>query len=218
MEGRNLDFMDLKLIPGQVFQLEFEGYTSDRDRSVLIGYRRGASLIVSTPIISGVQANVKVGEKVNVRFFAGRMSCACAFQSEVISVGKTPYPHIHLKIPDEVITGEVRGSVRADVEVVTQVDYIIKNEPKNTTAKIVDLSMHGARMIGRAFEFEEGIDLLLTFQIAITGLEHELQIKSRVRSLQNMGNGVAIGLQFEDVPTHDKIALQAFVLSKVHDL
>jgi len=218
MEGRNLDFMDLKLIPGQVFQLEFEGYTSDRDRSVLIGYRRGASLIVSTPIISGVQANVKVGEKVNVRFFAGRMSCACAFQSEVISVGKTPYPHIHLKIPDEVITGEVRGSVRADVEVVTQVDYIIKNEPKNTTAKIVDLSMHGARMIGRAFEFEEGIDLLLTFQIAITGLEHELQIKSRVRSLQNMENGVAIGLQFEDVPTHDKIALQAFVLSKVHDL
>jgi len=218
MEGRNLDFMDLKLIPGQVFQLEFEGYTSDRDRSVLIGYRRGASLIVSTPIINGVQANVKVGEKVNVRFFAGRMSCACAFQSEVISVGKTPYPHIHLKIPDEVITGEVRGSVRADVEVVTQVDYIIKNEPKNTTAKIVDLSMHGARMIGRAFEFEEGIDLLLTFQIAITGLEHELQIKSRVRSLQNMGNGVAIGLQFEDVPTHDKIALQAFVLSKVHDL
>ena len=218
MEGRNLDFMDLKLIPGQVFQLEFEGYTSDRDRSVLIGYRRGASLIVSTPIINGVQANVKVGEKVNVRFFAGRMSCACAFQSEVISVGKTPYPHIHLKIPDEVITGEVRGSVRADVEVVTQVDYIIKNEPKNTTAKIVDLSMHGARMIGRAFEFEEGIDLLLTFQIAITGLEHELQIKSRVRSLQNMENGVAIGLQFEDVPTHDKIALQAFVLSKVHDL
>ncbi|MEH6343900.1 MAG: flagellar brake protein [Bermanella sp.] len=218
MEGRNLDFMDLKLIPGQVFQLEFEGYTSDRDRSVLIGYRRGASLIVSTPIVNGVQANVKSGEKVNVRFFAGRMSCACAFQSEVMSVAKSPYPHIHLKIPDEVITGEVRGSVRADVEVVTKVDYIIKNEPKNTTAKIVDLSMHGARMIGRSFDFEEGIDLLLTFQIAITGLEHELQIKSRVRSLQDMENGVAIGLQFEDVPTEDKIALQAFVLSKVHDL
>ena len=218
MEGRNLEFMDLKLIPGQVFQLEFEGYTSDRDRSVLIGYRRGASMIVSTPIINGVQANVKSGEKGNVRFFAGRMSCACAFQSEVMFVGKSPYPHIHLKIPEEVITGEVRGSVRADVEVVTQVEYVLKAEPKNTSAKIVDLSMHGARMIGREFEFGEGAELLLTFQIAITGLEHELKIKSRVRSLQDMENGVAIGLQFEDVPTHDKIALQAFVLSKVHDL
>jgi len=218
MEGRNIEFMDLKLIPGQVLQLEFEGYTSDRDRSVLIGYRRGASLLVTTPIINGVQASVKSGEKVNVRFFAGRMSCACAFQTEVLSVSKAPYPHIHLKIPEEVITGEVRGSVRADVEVVSKIDYFIKSEPKNTTAKIVDLSMDGARMIGRSFDFENGLDLLLTFQIDITGLEHELTIKSRVRSLQEIENGMAVGLQFEDVPTQDKIALQAFVLSKVHDL
>ena len=218
MEGRNIDFMDLKLIPGQVLQLEFEGYTSDRDRSILIGYRRGASLLVSTPIINGVQAIVKSGEKVNVRFFAGRMSCACAFQTEVLTVSKTPYPHIHLKIPEEVLTGEIRDSVRADVEVVSQIDYFIDSEPKNTSAKIVDLSMNGARMIGRSFEFDTGTDILLTFEIEITGLKLELKIKSRVRSIQEIENGMAVGLQFEDVPTQDKIALQAFVLSKVHDL
>jgi hypothetical protein len=218
MEGRNVEFMDLKLVPGQVLELEFEGYTSDRDRSSLIGYRRGASLLVTTPIVNGVQANVKSGEKVNVRFFASRMSCACAFQTEVLFVSKSPYPHIHLKIPEEVLTGEIRGSVRADVEVVSKIDYFISSEPKNTTAKIVDLSMNGARMIGRAFDFENGSDLLLTFEIEITGLKHELKIKSRVRSLQEIENGVAVGLQFEDVPTQDKIALQAFVLSKVHDL
>ncbi len=218
MTGRAVGFMDLKLIPGQVFQLEFEGYTSDRDRSLLIGYRRNESLIVTTPIINGAPANVKSGEEVNVRFFANRLGCACAFKTEVIYASKSPYPHIHFKIPESVITGEVRDSVRANVEVVTEIEYILAGENKTTTAKIIDLSIHGAGIIGKTFDFHANDSVMLVFTIAIADLEYQLKVKSIVRSIQKIEQGLSVGLQFEDVPDTEKIALQAFVLSKIHDL
>jgi len=45
-----------------------------------------------------------------------------------------------------------------------------------------------------------------------------MTVKARVRSLNEIEKGIGVGLQFEDVPPSDKIALQAFVLSKIHDL
>jgi c-di-GMP-binding flagellar brake protein YcgR len=217
METTKYSFMDLNLTPGQVMQLEFEGYTASRDRAVLIGYRNNGSLIVTTPIVQGVPANVKNGEQVNVRFFAGKKNSACAFTSEVIYSSKSPYPHIHLKIPDHVLMEEVRRSVRAEVEVVAKVNFFNGSDVQTTSAKIVDLSLNGARMIGRTFDFEKDSDVLLIFRIEVTGIEYEMNIKARARSITDIENGIAVGLQFEDIPANDKIALQAFVLSKVHD-
>jgi hypothetical protein len=218
MVDKKVDFIDLKLVPGQVFQLEFEGYTSERVKATLIGYRRNGSLIVTTPIVQGVLANVTSGEKVTIRFFSGRMSSACAFQTEVIYASKSPYPHIHLKLPDKVLIGEVRKGVRAGVEVVTKVNYVTDLEPMTTSAKIVDLSMNGARMVGRTFGFAVESDILLDFDIAVSGIELGLKIKAKVRSISPLEKGFAVGLQFEEVPANEKIALQAFVLSKIKDL
>ena len=217
MEENKVDFLDLKLVPGQIFQLEFEGYTSSRDKSVLIGYRRNGSLIVSTPLIQGVLANVKSEEKVTIRFFSAKISSACAFQTQVMYSSKSPYPHIHLKLPDSVIIGEVRKSVRAEVEVVTKIEYFLDLEPKSTSAKIVDLSMNGARMLGRKFDFKVESDILLEFNIEVSEISLDLKIKARVRSISAIPQGFAVGLQFEDIPPNEKIALQAFVLSKVND-
>jgi hypothetical protein len=218
MEDKKVDFVDLKLVPGQVFQLEFEGYTSERVKATLIGYRRNGSLIVTTPIVQGVLANVKSDEKVTIRFFSGRMSSACAFQTEVIYASKSPYPHIHLKLPDKILIGEVRKGVRAGVEVITKVNYVTDVGPNTTSAKIVDLSMSGARMVGRTFGFVVESDILLDFDIDVSGIELGLKIKAKVRSISPLEQGFAIGLQFEEVPANEKIALQAFVLSKIKDL
>ncbi len=218
MTGRAVNFMDMKLIPGQVFQLEFEGYTSDRDRSILVGYRRSESLIVTTPLINGVLASVKNNESVNVRFFANRMGCACAFKTQVIYASKTPYPHIHLEIPESVITGEVRDSVRAKVEEVTKVVYINEPDKTSTTAKIIDLSIHGAGILGKTFEFNSGDEIQLVFTINIADLEYEIKVKSIVRGIQAMEQGMSVGLQFVDLPDNEKIALQAFVLTKINDM
>jgi hypothetical protein len=146
------------------------------------------------------------------------MSSACAFRSEVIHPTKLPFPHIHLKMPDKVMIGEVRQNVRADVEVVSQVQFRAGKEVENTTAKIVDLSLNGARILGRKFEFELGSEILLIFKINVTEIEYEITVQATVRSLTPIDKGMASGLQFHDLPANDKIALQAFVLTHIHDL
>jgi hypothetical protein len=214
MEENSTDFMELKLSPGQLLQLEFDSYQTDRDKSVLIGYRRNASILVTMPPGRGV----KIGDKVNVRFFYGRRSSGCAFRSEVLRPTKLPFPHIHLKMPDKVMIGEVRQNVRADVEVVSRVQFQAGSEVENTTAKIVDLSLNGARILGRKFEFELGSEILLIFKINVTEIEYEITVQATVRSLTPIDKGMASGLQFHDLPANDKIALQAFVLTHIHDL
>ncbi|NVK36645.1 MAG: flagellar brake protein [Gammaproteobacteria bacterium] len=214
MDENSADFMDLKLSPGQLLQLEFEGYMGERDKSVLVGYRRHASILVTTPI----GRTAKVGEKLNVRFFYGRLSSACAFQSEVLHTTKLPFAHMHIRIPESVVVGEVRQNVRADVEVVARVDYTLKGDKQTTTAKIVDLSLNGARILGRKFEFDSGDEILLIFKINVTEIEYEITVQATVRSVSTIDKGLAVGLQFHDLPANDKIALQAFVLTHVHDL
>lgn len=214
MDEHITDFMSLKLSPGQLLQLEFDGYGNDRDKSVLIGYRQKATVLVTMP----VGRRVKVGDKVNVRFFYGRKSSACAFQSEVVYFTKLPFPLIHLKMPDKVILDEVRQNVRTDVDVVSRVEFKVKGHVQHTTAKIVDLSLNGARILGRSFDFDTGDEVLLIFKINVTGIEYEVTVQATARTIHTIEKGLAVGLQFHDLPANDKIALQAFVLTHIYDL
>lgn len=214
MEEKITDFMSLKLSPGQLFQLEFDSYGDDRDKSILIGYRRNATILVTMP----VGRRVKVEDKVNVRFFYGRKSSACAFQTEIVYFTKYPFPHIHLKMPDQVVVDEVRHNVRTNVDMHSKVEFKVGDKSEHTTAKIVDLSINGARILGRTFNFGVDDEILLTFVINVTNIEHEMTVPATVRSVHSIEKGLAVGLEFKDLPTNDKIALQAFVLSHLYDL
>lgn len=214
MADNTMDFMQLKLGSGQLLQLEFESYSSDRDKSVLIGCRKDTSILVTI----SPDRRVKVGDKLNVRFFHSRMSSACAFQSEVLYATKLPFAYAHIRMPDSVIIGEVRQSIRVDVDLESRVLFQKGEEVKNSTVRITDLSLDGARILGPAFDFLAGAEILLVFTVNVTGIEHEMIVQATVQTLQTTDRGVTAGLQFHDLPGNDQIALQAFVLTHIHDL
>ena len=47
MEEKSPRFEDLRLLPGQPLQLDFDGYSTERDKSILLGFRSGHSLMVT---------------------------------------------------------------------------------------------------------------------------------------------------------------------------
>ncbi|EAT12374.1 flagellar brake protein [Bermanella marisrubri] len=216
MEEQQADFWDLKLLPGQILYLEFEGYTKTREKSVLVGYRRNGSLIVTTPYENGTPIKVRNDEPINVRLFVGKRNSACAFQTHVLFATNVPFQHIHLKMPDYVITGEIRKSVRAEVEIISRLSFEGNGEVKNTTAKILDLSFNGARIAGKRFEFEAGTAIDLEFELQVAGIEVTVNVPGVVRSIQEIDNGMSAGVQFEDVDDLHKIAIQAYVLSQIN--
>lgn len=216
MEEQKADFWDLKLLPGQILYLEFEGYTKTREKSVLVGYRRHGSLIVTTPYENGTPIKVKNDEPINVRLFVGKRNSACAFQTNVLFATNAPFHHMHLKMPEYVITGEIRKSVRAEVEIISRLSFEENGEAKNTTAKILDLSFNGSRIAGKRFEFTEGTAIKLDFELQVAGIEVTVSVPGIVRSIQEIDNGMSAGVQFEDVDDFHKIAIQAYVLSQIN--
>lgn len=215
MDEQSTRFEDLRLLPGQVLQLDFDGYTSDRDKSVLIGYRSGQGIIVSTPIVNGSPMVLKLGAALTVRFFAPQMNCACAFRTEVVHISRAPYSHLHLAMPDNLVLGSVRNSVRAKVSLVCSVHY--GDEFAQSASVLVrDLSLGGARLQSKMLPVLAGDPVEINLQLTVLDVKRTMTLAGIVRSVGQDAGGVAVGVQFTDISDENRIALYAYVLSNVH--
>ncbi|MCD8520681.1 MAG: flagellar brake protein [Saccharospirillaceae bacterium] len=202
-------------MPGQPLQLDFEGYTSERDKSVLLGYRAGQGIIVTTPLVNGSPMVLKLGASLAVRLFATQMNCACAFRTEITHISRAPYPHLHLAMPAALVLGEVRSSVRAKVALITSVHYG-ENFAQKCSAMIKDLSLGGARLEARMLPVDIGDNIQLTAQVSVSGIERIIKLDAVVRAFSKEAGGVGVGLQFLAMSDSDRITLHAYVLSNIH--
>lgn len=215
MEEKRTRFEDLRLLPGQVLQLDFDGYTSDRDKALLIGYRAGQGIIVSTPVVNGSPMVLKLGAGLAVRLFATQMNCACAFRTEVVHISRAPYPHLHLAMPEALVLGEVRSSVRARVSLITSVHYGSGFQQKSS-AMVRDLSLGGARLQAKMLPVVAGEEIKLTAQVAVSGIERIVTLDGIVRSVTQEEGGIGLGVQFVGMSDSDRITLHAYVLSNIY--
>lgn len=215
-------FESLRLLPGQVLQLEFEGYEATRDRSQLIGYHVGRSVLISTPTKQGVPMTIKPKTMVKVRFFANTINGVCAFISKVIKVSQDPFPYLHLEVPNKLFIGEIRKSIRADVTIDATAQISKKDsEPPESKSEMVvidNVSIDGARIYSQDLEIEKEDVINLEFKVDVSNIERELKLPTVVRSIQfNTNQGKYIyGLEFTSVSEFDRITLHAFVLSQIH--
>lgn len=211
-ESQSPNFIDLRLLPGQVLQLEFDSVWLKRERSLLIGYSSGRSIIVTTPIVNGVSISVSLESGVNVRLFSSQLNGACAFRSSVIYTTTRPYPHLHLSMPDHMELGEIRKSMRAPVALTAAVHYGTKQSASST---IYDLSTDGARIGSTQLHVSEGDKLVVNLQCEVAGLERLLSLPGVVRTISDGKNEKFYGVQFLDVDDNDRITLHAFVLTSM---
>jgi c-di-GMP-binding flagellar brake protein YcgR len=215
MNDQKSRFEDLRLMPGQPLQLDFDGYKAIRDKSLLIGYRAGQGLIVSTPLVNGTALPLKVGEHLSVRLFAQQLNCACAFRTHILHVSRIPYPHLHLAQPDSLTLGEVRNSVRARVSLISSLHYGDGLASK-ASCMLRDISLGGCRLQTKGLPIVAGESIRLTTQISISGIERIITLEGQVRSLQAEDETQFAGIQFGEMNDSDRIILHAFVLSNIH--
>ena len=214
-EKKEVRFEDLRLLPGQALQLEIEGYTNDRDRSVLVGYRAGNGLIVTTPVINGAPMSLRLGTPLNVRLFATQMNCACAFHTEVVHIARAPYAHLHLAQPKALALGEVRSSVRARVNLIASMHFGTDLKEKKS-ARVRDISLGGASVLAKDAAVMRDEPVRLVAMLQISGVERLVNLDGIVRSVQPEESGIRLVIQFSGLNDNDKISLQAYVLSHVY--
>ncbi|MFQ3232021.1 flagellar brake protein [Reinekea sp.] len=217
-ERSSTTFESLKLLPGQALSLEFDGYDGQRDRSQLVGYRAGRSIIITTPTKNGVAISLKPKTKLKVRLFVNQLNGACGFESEIQHVSVIPFPHLHLTVPKELHIGEVRKAMRAKVHIICSVLLRNANSKKAVSAVIDDLSDHGARIHSKNLQLASEDEIDLVFKVNIGRIEKMVSVSALVRSVSaDPDKGHYFGLQFLDVSEQDIIAMHAYVLSQIHE-
>ncbi len=201
---------DVRLKIGETVQLQS---TAERDPQrhyvKLIGFAKGRSFIVSTPMQDGAYLLIRDGQGYVVRMFAGKN--IYAFPASVIRAANTPYPHLHLTYPEEVVTRVIRKAERIDVRLIAAVE---SDAGRGVPATIENLSLSGAGLNSKVRLGAAGAELKLGFKLELDGFARVLSLSAVVRisqlSVSAAGQWMT-GLEFRDIDPQDHLLLSGFI-------
>lgn len=209
-------FTDLGLTIGCHFTIET--IASARKYQVqLIGYLDKRSILITPPLREGREVLLENNTGLAIRLLEGKK--VCAFETKIIYRSSHPYTHYHLQFPESVNTRQIRNSERIDIHLNTSVDSdfdIVGHWPKAAT--ITNLSKSGARMVSPHSLGEKGHELVLTFDIFVSGLHKKLHITCLIRNIEfsassqneNQGHYI-IGAEFIDMSDEAHLSLSSYI-------
>lgn len=192
--------------PGDMLQLQAAGVAPGERYPVrLIGYHAPVSLLVTAPMVNGRLAFIKEGQRFLVRGFVGRD--AVAYSTRVLKANLSPFAYLHLAWPEEVQTMRIRSSTRVPVDLVCAVIA----EDKQCSARIIDLSPGGARVISAAPIGASGEQVKVAFRINPGGAEVYLSPLALIRGVTEEHGQFTTGLEFIDVAEAENLYLSNMV-------
>lgn len=212
-----MDFEKLGLKIGIAMQLQREG---DARRYVvrLIGIEPRHGVIVTPPRDrDGKTLFLREGQNVIVRF--AMLNSVMAFETKVLEDKVKPYPHVHLAIPKEIESIEVRRAARIETDMqVTVINETTESAP--IVARLADLSPIGARVESQKELAEKGNLLSLSFTVKIAHYEYTLTIRGTVVAAgavdeTNTGQPYYLGVQFHPPDEEDAAPLYAYVYQEL---
>lgn len=199
----------IQLAPGDLVQLQTLHPThAERYQVRMIGFHAPVSLMVTAPSVQGRLVFIKEGQQFLVRGFVGKD--AVAYKTRVIKSNLSPFPYLHLAYPETVQSMRIRGSSRVSVQLVTAVT----GPAGQASARIVDLSVGGARMMSPRAVADKGDEVKLAFRINPSGLDVYMTISARVRAVtrdETASGQVATGVEFIDLSEQDRLYLTNMV-------
>ncbi|MFA6970621.1 MAG: flagellar brake protein [Gallionella sp.] len=207
------DFLSIKLVIGDTLQLQ--DFSPDKQRYFvkLIGFMNKKSVLVSHPRQEEKLSFIKEGHAFLVRGFSGTKTYE--FSSNVISVGLTPFPYLHLAFPSQVKTTNMRATVRVKLRLVCTVDSAATGT--KMSAIIEDMSISGARIhAGKAFgQVGDAVSVGLRMQVG--GEIQVFLVSSVIRNVHvetdsQTGDKVVMhGIEFVPTLGMDLTMLQNFI-------
>ncbi|MDH4285663.1 MAG: flagellar brake protein, partial [Gallionellaceae bacterium] len=135
----------------------------------LIGYIKGVSIMVTTPLVNGIPITLRDGEQVEVRMVTG--SNICIFSTALQRICISPHHYMHLEYPSTVHVQELRKSPRARVNFSATATNA---QGGQEIVHIVNLSLHGAQIHVPAKVGQKGDSLKLVFHAAMDDLNTTL--------------------------------------------
>jgi len=181
----------------------------------LLGFLEGRSLLVTAPLREGKEVYLEKGTSVVVRLLEGKQ--VCAFESHVLYRSIQPYSYYHLAYPDEIEVQQVRSSERVNTLINANIDSdfdIIDDWPKR--ARINNLSRTGARLIANESLGQFGHELLISFDIDVSGMHKTVSLAGIVRNIDRERDEqdnihYVVGVQFLEMTDEARLSLANYI-------
>lgn len=210
---------------GETVQLQLFRQQEIRYPVKLIGYAHN-TMLVTTPKGKDSQQPLLLrdGELANVRIMAN--SRVYGFQTKIVMARSTPYPYLHLNLPEDIEVVEVRKSLR----IATKVRASCFNESDDAVnvasmpAVIVDMSVTGMRLESLRRMGRKGDKLTVMMELLIGDMEKTIEAEVEVCVVGEVkdsrgGNGdkqrFYHGVDFKNMSISDKLVLQAYVYQMI---
>lgn len=214
---RSYHFEDLRLQVDHRLQIEPANTSSgEHFYTKLIGYLKGASLIVRLPTTWKGTVPLGEGDPVTVRGFSGRI--AYVFGCDVLKIRYAPYPYCHLSFPTLIQGREIRKSVRVPVNLPARVTALKEGREVALEATIANLSTQGVQLDSALPPGEAGDPVALDFRFWIQPNDYEVNFNAK-GVIQNVhvdpAGSVHTGVRFQNMRSTESILLQHLIYEQM---
>ncbi|MFA5824915.1 MAG: flagellar brake protein [Gallionellaceae bacterium] len=219
---KGFTFDDMKLKAEDRLQLEPPAKLGLERLSVkVIGFLRGASLLVTTPFTpNGQRLQLLENETVIMRSFSGQN--AFAFASTIVRICKIPYEYLHLSFPDQIQGLVIRKAPRIKTRIIAAVQDSKFGAEKQISALISDISAKGISLDSKQQLGDKGDILNLAFRVQLHNIEALLSVKGVIRAVLS-GEAedaakpamVRHGIEFQNLQPNDSVVLQSMIYQQM---
>ncbi len=216
------DKIDFKVKLGDLVQLQFIPEDGrDRLNAKIIGHAPNKSLIITAPSVGGKLPILKENQPFVVRMLQG--SRVYGFQSVVLKYYTLPYPHLHLKQPEEVECIQVRGARRVNTSMVASVQI---GADKTYSVTMLNTSSGGALLQTREALGKLNDRISISVELNISGIQKYLRFPAIIRNISAPEDREASdkskdkdhyrhGVEFVELDDDQKLTLNAFVYEQI---
>ncbi len=219
---RDFTFDDMKLKVEDRLQLEPPAQlTRERFTVKVIGFLRGASLLVSMPITAnGLRLQLMEKEKLVMRSFSGQN--AFGFACTIERICKIPYEYMHLSFPDNIQGIMIRKAPRVRTRIIAAVQDSKTGAEKQISALISDISANGVSLEARQTLGDKGDVVNLAFRVQLHNIDAYLSLKGIIRAVFTVDPAdhskdalIRHGIEFQDMQANDSVILQSLIYQQM---
>lgn len=219
---RHFTFEDMKLKVEDRLQLEPPAQlTRERFTVKVIGFLRGASLLVSMPITAnGLRLQLMEKEKLVMRSFSGQN--AFGFACTIERICKIPYEYMHLSFPEDIQGIMIRKAPRVKTRIIAAVQDVKTGAEKQISALISDISANGVSLEARQSLGDKGDTLNLAFRVQLHNIDAYLSLKGIIRAVFTVDPAdhsktalIRHGIEFQDMQANDSVILQSLIYQQM---
>ncbi|MEN6584553.1 MAG: flagellar brake protein [Sulfuricella sp.] len=168
-------FEELQLHVGDRMQVEVPSRRHDmKFFTTLVGYVKGLSVLLRTPIVDSLPLPMRDGEKLIVRGFSGKETFS--FETTIERICREPFYYLHLTYPEVISTTKIRNAERVRVNLPVKVIPTGASIAKHAT--ISNISTAGILIDAEEELGEKDQEINVSFHFTIQPNDYDAHIET----------------------------------------